>query len=67
MYKRQVTKKILENFNLKDKIVVSESGINIPADVNFLQKCGDKAFLIGSSIMKSNNVEKKVTEFASAT
>ena len=61
-----VTKKILENFNSKDKIVVSESGINIPADVNFLQKCGAKAFLIGSSIMKSNNVEEKVKEFVSA-
>ncbi len=62
-----VTKRILENINFKDRIIVSESGINVPSDVSFLKKCGANAFLIGSSIMKSNNVEKKVTEFASAT
>ena len=61
-----VTKKILKNFSSKDKIVVSESGMNTPTDVSFLHKCGANAFLIGSSIMKSNNIEKKVKEFVFA-
>ena len=61
-----VTKKILKNFNSKDKIVVSESGMNTPTDVSFLHKCGANAFLIGSSIMKSNNIEEKVKEFVLA-
>jgi indole-3-glycerol phosphate synthase len=59
------TKKILENSNKKEKIVVSESGINTPADLSFLKKSGADAFLIGSAIMKSGNIQEKVEEFVS--
>jgi indole-3-glycerol phosphate synthase len=61
-----VTKRILERNNAEGKIVVSESGINTPADLRFLSKCGAHAFLIGSAVMLADNVEAKVKEFASA-
>ncbi len=39
-----------------DKIVVSESGISSKADVEFLQKCGANAMLVGESLMKSDDI-----------
>ena len=61
-----VTKRILERNGAEGKIVVSESGINTPADLRFLSECGAHAFLIGSAVMLADNVEKKVKEFVSA-
>ncbi|MCW3998499.1 MAG: indole-3-glycerol-phosphate synthase [Candidatus Bathyarchaeota archaeon] len=61
-----VTKKILQGINKKGKLVVGESGINTAADLNFLHKYGADAFLIGSAIMKSANIEEKVKEFVLA-
>ncbi|NLE05168.1 MAG: indole-3-glycerol-phosphate synthase, partial [Crenarchaeota archaeon] len=59
-----VTKNILnQNSTLNKKIIVSESGINTPSDLRFLQTCGAKAFLIGSAIMQAENIEEKVSEF----
>ena len=58
-----VTKHILEKNSAGSKLVVSESGINTPADLRFLRDCGANAFLIGSAIMRAENVEKRVTEF----
>jgi indole-3-glycerol phosphate synthase len=61
-----VTERILERNGAEGKIVISESGIKTPADLRFLRRCGAHAFLIGSAIMLSNNVENKVKEFVSA-
>jgi indole-3-glycerol phosphate synthase len=61
-----VTKRILEGNNAEGKVVVSESGINAPADLRFLRGCGAQAFLIGSAVMLADNVEAKVKEFVSA-
>ncbi len=61
-----VTKKILTKVNPGDKIVVSESGIQTIADICFLRKSGARAFLIGSAIMLSDNIEEKVKEFVNA-
>lgn len=61
-----VTKRILENRPVNDKIVVSESGINTAADIRFLSGCGARAFLIGSAVMSAYNVESKVREFTLA-
>lgn len=58
-----VTKRILKSNDAKRKIVVSESGINTPLDISFLRACGAHAFLIGSAIMRADNVEEKVKEF----
>jgi indole-3-glycerol phosphate synthase len=61
-----VTKEILEQNSAEGKIVISESGINTPADLRFLRECGAHAFLVGSAIMLSGNVEEKVKELVSA-
>jgi indole-3-glycerol phosphate synthase len=62
----QITEKILNKNEIKDKVIVSESGIKTKFDLIFLKKCGAQAFLIGSSIMMAKNIEKKVTEFVFA-
>jgi indole-3-glycerol phosphate synthase len=60
------TKEILKNNNSYCKLIVSESGIKNPKDLRFLRECGAKGFLIGSSIMLTENIEKKVREFVEA-
>lgn len=59
------TQKILENFD-KSRIVISESGIEAPADIQLLHKCGADAFLVGSSIMKSDNIQENVRKLVNA-
>lgn len=59
------TKKLLEG-QKKSKIILSESGINSPEDIKFLKKCGADAFLVGSSIMKSENIEENVRRLVNA-
>ena len=61
-----VTKQILAKNNPQNKLVVSESGINTPADIRFLRESGACAFLIGSAIMSTDNIEEKVKEFVNA-
>ena len=59
------TKTLLEGFN-ENRIIVSESGIESPLDIQFLQKCGASAYLIGSSIMKSENIKENVRSLVNA-
>ena len=59
------TKNLLEGFD-KKRIIVSESGIETPQDIQFLKKCGAGAFLIGSSIMKSENIKENVRSLVNA-
>jgi len=61
-----VTKKILEKNTLKGLTIVSESGIKTASDMRFLSECGASAFLIGSSIMLTKNIEETVMEFVNA-
>ncbi len=61
-----VTERILRKNDCGGKIIVSESGIKTPADLRFLHDCGVHAFLIGSAIMISSDIEKKVKEFVMA-
>ena len=61
-----VTKNILSSVNPKNKLIVTESGINTVADMHFLRENGASAFLIGSAIMLSDNIEEKVREFVNA-
>ena len=42
--------------------VVSESGINSLEDIKYIQPSGADAFLIGSSIMHSDNIKEKILE-----
>ncbi len=60
------TKEILKRNNNRCKIVVSESGIKTTKDLQFLRESGAEAFLIGSSIMLTDNIEEKVKEFVKA-
>jgi indole-3-glycerol phosphate synthase len=62
----ETTEKILKKKGINEKVVVSESGIMTPTDLLFLRRAGAQAFLIGSSIMMANNIEKKVKEFVTA-
>lgn len=59
------TKNILENIK-KSRIVISESGIETPDDIRFLHNCGADAFLVGSSIMKSDNIQENVKKLVNA-
>jgi len=53
------TKNILDGFE-KTRPILSESGIESSEDVKFLKKHGADAFLVGSTIMKSDNIEESV-------
>ena len=53
------TKNILEKSD-SSKIIISESGIESQENIRFLHKCGAKGYLIGTAIMKNNNIEQTV-------
>ncbi|MFY9301027.1 MAG: indole-3-glycerol-phosphate synthase [Candidatus Nitrosotenuis sp.] len=59
------TKKILDGFE-KNRLIISESGIETPDDIRFLKKCGADAFLVGSSIMKNQDIEQNVRSLVNA-
>lgn len=61
----KTTETVLEGFE-KSRPILSESGIETPEDIQYLKKCGADAFLIGSSIMKSNNIEEQVRNLVNA-
>ncbi len=46
----------------EERIVVSESGINTREDVLKLEKAGIDAMLVGTSLMESNDIGKKIDE-----
>ncbi len=46
--------------------IITESGINSPDDIIYLKKCGADAFLIGSNIMQSDNIEEQVRTLVNA-
>jgi indole-3-glycerol phosphate synthase len=65
----EIDLKTTENILLgveKSRPIISESGINTPEDIQYLKKCGADAFLIGSSIMKSGNIEEQVKKLVNA-
>lgn len=59
------TEKILSGFD-KSRPIISESGIETPQDIVNLKNAGASAFLIGSSIMKTDNIEANVKELVNA-
>jgi indole-3-glycerol phosphate synthase len=59
------TKKLLDGYK-KDRIIISESGIESPDDIIFLKKCGADAFLVGSSIMKNQEIKQNVRNLVQA-
>ena len=61
----KTTERVLEGYK-KTRPILSESGIETPADIQYLKKCGADAFLIGSSIMKSDNIKESVSQLVNA-
>ena len=59
------TKHILEKSNYS-KIVISESGIKTQEDIRFLHKCGADAYLVGSSIMQTDDIQTAVQNLVNA-
>jgi indole-3-glycerol phosphate synthase len=53
------TKNILEKSD-SSKIIISESGIESQDNIRFLHKCGAKGYLIGTAIMKNDDIEQTV-------
>ena len=53
------TKNILEKSD-SSKIIISESGIESQENIRFLHKCGAKGYLIGTAIMKNDDIEQTV-------
>ena len=55
---------LCKKFNLKNRVVVSESGINSKKDILYIcKKTNIRTFLIGESLIKSNNITKKIRSF----
>ncbi|MFM7944228.1 MAG: indole-3-glycerol phosphate synthase TrpC, partial [Candidatus Fonsibacter sp.] len=55
---------LFKKFNLKNRMVVSESGFNSKKDIlRISRKTNIKTFLIGESLIKSNNIKKKISSF----
>ena len=46
--------------------IVTESGVQTADDIRYLKKCGADAFLVGTSIMKSDNIERQVRSLVNA-
>jgi len=61
----KTTERVLEGYT-KTRPIISESGIETVKDIQYLKKCGADAFLIGSSIMKSDNIEENVRKLVNS-
>ena len=61
-----VTERILREKNAQGRTVVTESGITTPHDLRFLRDRGAQAFLIGSAIMRSDDIGEAVRRFVTA-
>ncbi len=61
----KTTQRVLEGYE-KTRPILSESGIETPEDIQYLKKSGADAFLIGSSIMKSDNIPEYVRKLVNA-
>jgi indole-3-glycerol phosphate synthase len=61
----KTTEEVLKGYE-KTRPILSESGIETPEDIQYLKKSGADAFLIGSSIMKSDNIEEHVRKLVNA-
>jgi indole-3-glycerol phosphate synthase len=58
----RTTERLLNQYPKGKNIVISESGINTAKDIQFLKNAGADAFLVGTSIMESNDVASKIKD-----
>ena len=61
----KTTESVLSGY-ADSRLILSESGINTSEDIRYLKKSGANAFLIGSSIMKSDNIEEQVRKLVNS-
>ena len=57
-----VTVKLLQEFDKQNNIIISESGISKSEEIKKLRSIGVDAFLVGTSIMESENFFEKIKE-----
>jgi indole-3-glycerol phosphate synthase len=61
-----VTITLLQKFDKRNNIIISESGISKSDEITKLRSIGVDAFLVGTSIMESGNVLEKIKELSNA-
>jgi indole-3-glycerol phosphate synthase len=57
-----VTVKLLQEFDKQNNIIISESGISKSEEIKKLRSIGVDAFLVGTSIMESENFFEKIKD-----
>jgi indole-3-glycerol phosphate synthase len=60
------TEKLLKSNNKGASIIISESGISRPSEVQYLRSAGADAFLVGTSIMQTQDIGAKIKELYNA-
>jgi indole-3-glycerol phosphate synthase len=56
------TQRLLRKHDKGKNIIISESGISQPKEIQSLKKSGADAFLIGTSVMESHDIVSKIRE-----
>ena len=56
------TERLLKKHGKSKSLIISESGISKPEDIQYLRGAGADAFLVGTSIMETGDVGAKVAE-----
>lgn len=56
------TEKLLKRHNKGKSMIISESGIGTPEDIQYLKTVGADAFLVGTSIMQTLDIGSKISE-----
>jgi indole-3-glycerol phosphate synthase len=60
------TERLLKKHGKGKSLIISESGISKQKDIQYLRRAGADAFLVGTSIMETGDVEAKVVELYNA-
>jgi indole-3-glycerol phosphate synthase len=56
------TEKLLKRYNKGNTIIISESGISSPKDIQYLKGIGADGFLVGTSIMQTPEISAKISQ-----
>jgi len=60
------TERLLKKHVKGKSLIISESGISTPEDIQYLKSAGADAFLVGTSIMETGDIGTKVAELYNA-
>jgi len=56
------TEKLLKRYDKGRAVIITESGIGTPEDIQYLKRAGADAFLVGTSIMQTPNIGDKISK-----